>query len=69
MYYSTHQILLSVIMPGGVKDVGVGVQATKKVETAAAERLLKSDDELLIKHYPRYFYDKREKIFPVDLNK
>lgn len=58
-------------MSAGLKEGGVGVQAKKaetEVAAAAAERLL-TNDELLIKHYPRYFYDKREKIFPVDLNK
>lgn len=38
-------------------------------EKAAPERRqLLTDDELLVKHYPRYFYDKKEKFFPVDLN-
>ena len=58
-------------MSEGVKEGGVDVQAKEvemEVAAAAAERLL-SDDELLIKHYPRYFYDKREEIFPVDLNR
>lgn len=32
------------------------------------QRQLLSDEELLVKHYPRYFYDKKEKFFPVDLN-
>eukprot|EP00903_Cladosiphon_okamuranus_P016537 g15256.t1 len=38
--------------------------------TAAAvpQRKHLTDDELLRKHYPRYFYDKKEKFFPVDLN-
>eukprot|EP00752_Nemacystus_decipiens_P001562 g1526.t2 len=35
---------------------------------APAERKLLTDDELLAKHYPRYFYDKKEEIYPVDLN-
>lgn len=48
-------------------------ETTEATEVAAssssARQLLKSDDELLMKHYPRYFYDKGEKILPVDLNK
>lgn len=38
-----------------------------EVEDGSAKAL--TDDELLVKHYPRYFYDKKEKFFPVDLNK
>lgn len=42
-------------------------EAPKHTSKSAVARL--TDDELLVKHYPRYFYDKSEKIFPVDLNK
>ncbi|CAM9824612.1 unnamed protein product [Scytosiphon promiscuus] len=49
------------------KAEGSAPQEAPKHSTSVPARL--TDDELLAKHYPRYFYDKEEKIFPVDLNK
>lgn len=48
-------------------DVEVGAEAPKHGAEEKPTRL--TDEELLVKHYPRYFYDKREKHWPVDLNR
>ncbi len=48
-------------------NVKAGAEALKHGAEDKPARL--TDDELLVKHYPRYFYDKREKHFPVDLNR
>lgn len=39
-----------------------------KEESKVFESAADTDDNLLVKHYPRYFYDQKEKYFPVDLN-
>lgn len=46
-------------------------EATKEAagEQEEEKKAPLTDDELLRKHYPRYFYDKKEKHFPVDLNR
>lgn len=56
----------------GTKEATSTVVETRAAAAAAAvaRKVVRlSEDELLVKHYPRYFYDKKEKIFPVDLNK
>lgn len=49
-------------------DDGVADDDADDAGTTTRAALL-SDEELLERHYPRYFYDKRETHFPIDLNK
>lgn len=48
--------------------VGEPVAQEQPAEAAPERKALLTDDELLVKHYPRYFYDKAEKFYPIDLN-
>jgi len=50
-------------------DVEVSAEAPKHGEEEKRGNVKLTDEELLHKHYPRYFYDKREKHWPVDLNR
>lgn len=42
--------------------------AAAEADAPRATKSVLTPEELLMKHYPHYFYDKNEKYFPVDLN-
>lgn len=52
----------AVVEPAPQTKTGGGVDAISSIIISDG------DEQLLFKHFPRYFYDKSEKIFPVDLN-
>ncbi|CBJ49087.1 expressed unknown protein [Ectocarpus siliculosus] len=44
-------------------------KAAVTAAAAPATTVRLTDDELLVKHFPRYFYDEKETLFPIDLNR